>query len=341
MKKIVGVLFVTMLMLSGCVHELKIELAEDVCVEYGESLDNSKLFDAKKSDENVKVKEVKNFDGKKLGEQEVTIVFTDGNRMIEKNLIVNVEDTQKPVIKIKKEILSIMEGDQVTLKDNIVSVEDPVDGKLVYSDKTIEKDGYYIDDGNLDTKKAGTYKINVIAYDVNGNREEKDFEVEVKKKVETAPSGERTSDTSSANSTSQQVTESMTTQEASSPTGNAVANAAKSYVGNSSIWFGEWSCINTARSALEAAGIDSFELDTVYENKGEGGSSVSSPQVGDIVMYYSDAGVYHCAIYIGNGQAVHGGFLPHQAENGWTEVSVAIAAYNAGAVSEVKFFRFW
>ena len=68
------------------------------------------------------------------------------------------------------------------LKDNIKLVEDPVDGVLQYSDKVIEKDGYYIEKGKMDTKKTGTYDVKVIAVDVNGNKSEKVFNVIVKKK---------------------------------------------------------------------------------------------------------------------------------------------------------------
>ena len=53
---------------------------------------------------------------------------------------------------------------------------------MQYSDKVIEKDGYYIEKGKMDTKKTGTYDVKVIAVDVNGNKSEKVFNVIVKKK---------------------------------------------------------------------------------------------------------------------------------------------------------------
>ena len=45
---------------------------------------------------------------------------------------------------MKNESITITAGDRLELQDNIKSVKDPVDGDLKYSDKTIEKDGYYI-----------------------------------------------------------------------------------------------------------------------------------------------------------------------------------------------------
>ena len=182
MKKLLSMIVAAALLITGCAKELKVKTAENLKVEYGENLDNAKLFNAKESDENVKVGKVEGFDAKKMGEQEITVTFTDGNKNKEEKLKITVEDTKKPVIELKKESITITAGDKLELKDNIKSVKDPVDGDLKYSDKTVEKDGYYIDKGKLDTKKAGTYEVKVIAVDKNGNKTEKSFKVNVKKK---------------------------------------------------------------------------------------------------------------------------------------------------------------
>lgn len=182
MKKLISMVAVAALLMTGCAKELKVTPSENLKVEYGEKLDNTKLFNAKESDENVKVDKVEGFDAKKLGEQEVTVTFTDGEREKEEKLKITVSDTKKPAIELKKESVSITAGDKLVLKDNIKSVKDPVDGDLTYSDKAVEKDGYYIDKGKLDTKKAGTYDVKVIAADKNGNKTEKSFKVNVKKK---------------------------------------------------------------------------------------------------------------------------------------------------------------
>ena len=185
MKKLVGLLAVAAFVLTGCSQELEVKTVDNVTTEYGEKLDNSKLFNAKESDENVKVKAVDGFDEKKLGEQELTVTFTDGDKETEKTIKVKVEDTKKPEIELKKEKVTITAGDKLTLKDNVKSVKDPVDGDLKYSDKKVEKSGYYINKGKLDTKKAGTYEVKVLAYDANGNASEKTFKVVVEKKKET------------------------------------------------------------------------------------------------------------------------------------------------------------
>lgn len=119
---------------------------------------------------------------KKIGKQKLAVTFTDGSRKVQKDIEVIVEDTKKPVIELKKDSITVTLGDNLVLKDNIKLVEDPVDGVLQYSDKVIEKDGYYIEKGKMDTKKTGTYDVKVIAVDVNGNKSEKVFNVIVKKK---------------------------------------------------------------------------------------------------------------------------------------------------------------
>ena len=56
---------VAALLMTGCAKELKVTPSENLKVEYGEKLDNTKLFNAKESDENVKVDKVEGFDAKK------------------------------------------------------------------------------------------------------------------------------------------------------------------------------------------------------------------------------------------------------------------------------------
>ena len=144
--------------------------------------DNNKLFDAKKSDKNIKVDKVQDFNAKKVGDQTLKVTFTDGDKTIQKDVKITVKDTKKPEITLKKDKIMITAGNKLTLKDNVKTVKDPVDGALKYSDKEIKKSGYYIDKGKLNTKKAGTYEVIVKAFDVNGNKTEKKFKVIVKEK---------------------------------------------------------------------------------------------------------------------------------------------------------------
>ena len=245
-------------------------------------------------------------------------------------------DTSAPQITWKQEEVAIVAGDAFDSAANIESVKDIIDGELPRSDDTSLYEYGYLIMSDVDSETAGTYTVTVSAYDRNGNQNKQSHTVRVSEKpkqiVATTPQSPQPGQ--SVNQIPEQ---------SSSPTGIAVANAAKGYVGNTSYWFEQWSCIGTAHTSLTAAGVDTSALHATYDSRGKDATyQVASPQVGDIIMYYSSLGIYHCAIYIGNGLAVHGGFNPKIVDGTPMErVTVEISAYNAGAASEVKFFRFW
>ncbi|MFR5017026.1 MAG: bacterial Ig-like domain-containing protein, partial [[Clostridium] innocuum] len=159
MKKLLSIAAMAALVLTGCNKDLKVTPTDKLTVEYGDKLDNNKLFDAKKSDKNIKVDKVQDFNAKKVGDQTLKVTFTDGDKTIQKDVKITVKDTKKPEIVLKKDKVTIAAGDKLDLKDNVKSVKDPVDGVLKYSGKEIKKSGYYIDKGKLNTKKAGTYEV--------------------------------------------------------------------------------------------------------------------------------------------------------------------------------------
>ena len=208
MKKLLCIAALAALVLTGCAKDLQVKTTEKLTIEYGDKLDNDKLYDAKESDENVKVDKVFGYDAKKVGDQTLKVTFTDGDKTIQKDVKITVKDTKKPEIVLKKDKITITAGDKLNLKDNVKSVKDPVDGDLKYSDKEIKKSGYYIDKGKLDTKKAGTYEVVIKAFDANGNTTEKSFKVTVKKKVEKKATTEQNSEaTTSQNSGTGQQTQ--------------------------------------------------------------------------------------------------------------------------------------
>ena len=95
-----------------------------------------------------------------------------------------IKDTKNPEINLKNEKIEITENDDFDPTSNIASVTDIIDGDIKKSDdKELTKDGYVID-SNVDTKKAGSYTVKIIAYDKNGNKTEKEYAVTVKEKPE-------------------------------------------------------------------------------------------------------------------------------------------------------------
>ena len=176
MKKIIGSVLLCVL-LCAC-GKASVEVKEGIVIEYGAELKAEDL-----TDEKVTLKEVKSFDAKKAGEQKVTAIFVnEKDKEIEAEITLEVKDTKKPVIKLKKEKVEITAGDKFDAASNIESVKDPVDGDLKKSeDKKLTKNGYLIT-SDVNAKKAGSYTVKVTAYDVNGNKAESSYKVTVKKK---------------------------------------------------------------------------------------------------------------------------------------------------------------
>ena len=153
-------------------------------VEYGE--DQTKIDWLKQSTTNGNKVTAAKFDTKKIGETDVifTVCLDDTCKEFSQKL--EIKDTKSPVIELKKEKAEITEGDKFDPVSNIASVKDVIDGDIKKSDdKKLTKNGYLID-SNVDTKKAGSYKVKIIAYDVNGNKTEKEYAVTVKEKPEEA-----------------------------------------------------------------------------------------------------------------------------------------------------------
>ena len=178
MKKMT-LLAMIVLLVSACSSSLKVEVKSGITVEYGSDLKVENLTDQK----DISVKEIKNFDTKKIGDQKITVVFANNDgKEANEEITVSVKDTKSPVIELKKDKVEITAGDKFDAKMNVKSVKDPVDGDIKYNDsKGLSKDGYQIT-GTVDSKKAGDYKLKVIAYDKNGNKAEKEFSVVVKEK---------------------------------------------------------------------------------------------------------------------------------------------------------------
>ena len=176
MKKIIGSVLLCVL-LCAC-GKASVEVKEGIVIEYGAELKAEDL-----TDEKVTLKEVKVFDAKKAGGQKVTVVFVnEKDKEIEAEITLEVKDTKKPVIKLKKEKVEITAGDKFDAASNIESVKDPVDGDIKKSeDKKLIKNGYIIS-SDVNAKKAGSYTVKVTAYDVNGNKAESSYKVTVKKK---------------------------------------------------------------------------------------------------------------------------------------------------------------
>ena len=188
MKKI-GFMMMGVFLLCAC-SSFKVDVKEEITIEYGEEVSVENLTDQK----DISIKELKGYDAKKIGEQTITVMFMNADgKEAEQEVTLEIKDTKAPEIKFKKEKVEITEGDKFDPSSNIESVKDPIDGDIKKSDdKKITKNGYLVT-SDVDTKKVKSgYKVKITAYDVNGNKTEKEYTVNVKAKpkenAQTTPS---------------------------------------------------------------------------------------------------------------------------------------------------------
>ena len=145
------------------------------------------------NDENEEIKEDSQLEDALLqvGEYTLKINYADDEAPLQ--LPVTIKDTVAPEFKDFKEKVSVDYGYDKDLT-KLFSAEDLADVVIRI-------------DGEVDTKKAGDYKITVIAEDASGNQTEKDCTITVKEKPKTSDSSSSnnsvvSSGTSGSNSTS-------------------------------------------------------------------------------------------------------------------------------------------
>lgn len=201
-------------------------------------------------------------------------------------LKVNVSDTVKPIITLIQDEDTITEGDEFDADAYIESAIDDVDGEIAYTT-----------DSDVDTEEPGTYTVTYTAKDKAGNEAQASVNIVVEEKEEPVvePSYATGYDvTSSAGSS------------AISVNGGGVAGAALSQVGQYQ------DCTSLVSRALAAQGISFGGYPAAYLSLGNVVSGAEA-QPGDIIYYANGgAGSAHVAVYVGNGQAVHGGFNGNQ-----------------------------
>lgn len=205
-------LCVGMLMtMAACDGSTKVDLKENIEIEYGSDLKVEDLT----QQEGIQLKEIKEYDSKKLGEQKLTVIFIDvDEKEIEQEITITVKDTQAPQITFKNEAVEVTLGDSFDVSANIESIKDPVDGDIKKSDdNTITKDGYFI---TADIKsEVGEYTVTVTAFDKNGNKAERTYKLILK---------EKSQETASTSQAQQPVASQSGTQSQASAQGNQSSN---------------------------------------------------------------------------------------------------------------------
>ena len=160
----------------------------------------------------------------------------------------------------------------------------------------------------LTTGAVGTVATtqNASAYDVTANQATAQYPGTYGTTQATQSTQPAQSGVTGATGTQTNTQTTITTQASSSSKGAAIYQAALSQVGTTQ------DCTMLVTNALKSVGISYHDWPAGYMSLGTT-VSASEAQPGDLI-YYADGGtgVAHIAVYAGNGQAVHGGWLGNQ-----------------------------
>ena len=167
-------------------QSIDVTVSNSAVIEYGSPNYDIRTVVDSVDGEIVSIK--KDIDTTKVGPQEI-IVEVEKNQIIkEVPIMVEVKDTIAPKIQLKKEVISLTEGDSFDALSNLTSVYDKVDGELEYQKQEIVNSGvdtnYYTVDSNVNSDVPGTYEVTVTAVDQYGNESMVTYSVEVSEKVE-------------------------------------------------------------------------------------------------------------------------------------------------------------
>lgn len=161
-----------------------ITFIEEASIEYGtEKVDYNTFIKEKTGEPEIQLP-TEEINTKELGKKQITYVLSKDGYSKTDILEVEIKDTVAPEIIFTSETLELTEGDEFDPESNIESVKDPVDGDIEKSDdEALEKSGYLVK-SDVDTTTPSEYKVTITAYDINGNKSEKEYTVTVNEKEE-------------------------------------------------------------------------------------------------------------------------------------------------------------
>ncbi len=269
-----------------------------------------------------------------VGKYEI-IIKDNKNNTISKTTM-TIKDTKKPNLILQD--VEIEEGTAININNFIKSCTDNSNEACNY-EYTDEK-GSKID--NIDLS-VGERKINIVAIDSSKNRsgvKTANLKVNAKpqeqSEVEQVPSNNKQNNSNSYDTSNPIVAKALSLV-GSSMDCTRLVEAAIGAVGKD-LWRKDIPCTHPIFSESEFAGIDACggNPNALQEVWGINvvkhfGTPVGSPSPGDVLFYDNGGtGGKHVAIYIGNGQAVHGG---------WKGNSVVINSINVPGASSPRAYR--
>ena len=272
---------------------IKVEAVNNATIEYGSA--NYSVNDLVKKVDGDVISVKNNIDTSVVGTQEVVLKVKKDDVVKDIPIKVNVVDTAPPVIKLKEEKVTITQGDDYDLNNNIDSVDDQVDGVISYLNEVNEDSTNYYD-FSYDASQideVGTHEVIVNAKDKNGNITYLTFNVEVVEPVKPAtPSYVQPSYGPAGDNVY----------------GNDVVSIAYSLVG------APYSGGSAGPYAFDCSGLVYYVYSRVgvyvsrssWSQAYDGvGVSYADAQPGDILNWGHGGVVTHSALYVGGGMMIH------------------------------------
>ena len=301
-------------------ESIQIVVKDTAAIEYGSPNYNLNDIVKKIDGEIVSVKKV--IDTSCVGQQEMIVDVKKGLIVKEVPFTVNVVDTVAPEINIKEDTITITEGDDISLTDNIESVIDEVSGNIDFSDDVSDDSNNYYSithNEDEDITEVGVHDITITAKDEFGNVSTQTFKLEVVEPPKPEPvyvASQPTYSNLPANAA-----------------GGDLVSIAYSLVGSPYVYgtAGPYTfdCSGFVSYVYSRVGIGISRSSSTQYYEGYG-VSYADAQPGDILSWgYSDGAPTHSALYIGNGLMIH-------AANPSTGVIVSdVAAWTRGSGTRV------
>ena len=227
-----------------------------------------------------------------VGEQEVILEVKKENVVKEVPIVVSIVDTVSPVIQLKEEKVVITKGNDYNLIDNILSVQDEVDGDISYENPEGRGENayYYFEFDEASIEEVGDHEVKVVAKDKNGNISVSSFTltVEAPKRAYYRPVYSNLAANSNAGSL----------------VSIAYSYLGYPYVGGTNGPY-SFDCSGFVQFVYKQVGISVSRSTYTQINDGLG-VSYEAIQPGDIISWgYSDGTVTHSSLYVGDGKMIH------------------------------------
>lgn len=166
---------------------------DDIILEYGDTnIDVHDLLTYTAKNEDIILKDVQSYDPLNEETQQIEVALQRNQRTITETVPVEVKDTKEPVIELVQDHVDIETGENFHVDDNIVSVQDPVDGRIedirhgtlieyrMFLRNRMRKMNCVFIGSDMDVQTPGDYEVHIVSYDRASNCAMRTYTVYVK-----------------------------------------------------------------------------------------------------------------------------------------------------------------